>query len=384
MVEFESFVGQKHIIGKQSALYRLISQNELPHAIFFGPAGCGKTTLANLIAKHLDLPFYALDATSLKVEELRHIINQHKNSLLKPLVFIDEIHRLSRNQEEILLLPLEKNDLHFLGASTENPYFSLSSGIRSRCMLFEFYSLSDGELEIICEQNCKHIDEDAKAFAIRISGGDARGLKNLLHFASKIEDHITLQTLQSLKNIPSSEGVSSKDVHYDLASAMIKSIRGSDVDAALYYLARLIEAKESADFIARRLVILASEDIGNANPNALTLASATLQSVKLIGFPESRIILSQCVIYLASSPKSNAAYLAINSAQAYVKSQTNKSIPKHLTKLGSKEYLYPHDSGGYVKQSYMEPLQQFYESLEIGFEKTLQQWMQKIKLDRGE
>lgn len=360
-------------------MYKLLEKEELPHCIFFGPAGCGKTTLAHIIAKKLALPFYALDATSLKVDELRKIIANHKNALAKPLVFIDEIHRLSRNQEEILLLPLEKNELHLLGASTENPYFSLSSGIRSRCMLFEFFPLSDEDLSILCDANVDSIDSDAKEFALRISGGDARTLLNLLRYASKIEKHITLMTLQSLKNIPSKEGVSSKDVHYDIISAMIKSIRGSDIDASLYYLARAIEAQESADFIARRLVILASEDIGNANPNALLLANATLQSVKLIGFPESRIILSQCVIYLASSPKSNSAYRAINDALSFVQKEKNPSIPKHLTKLGSKEYLYPHDFGGFVKQKYREKEVQLYTSTQIGFEKTLHQWHQKIQ-----
>ena len=379
--ELDEFVGQSHLLSKDKPLYKLLKKGELFHSIFFGPPGCGKTTLAKICAKLSNSSFYYLDATSLKVEEIRKILQKHKNTLLKPLIFIDEIHRLSKNQQEVLLLPMEKKECIIIGASTENPYYTLTSGIRSRVMLFEFKPLTNKELESLVELAQKRVNfsisDEAKEFLIYSSSGDARSLLNLLEFALSIEKDISLKTLKLLRNKPASEGVNSKDTHYDIISAMIKSIRGSDVDAALYYLARAIEAGERADFIARRLVILSSEDIGNANPNALSLATNTLTAVSHIGYPESRIILSQCVIYLASSPKSNSCYKAINEAQKFVKQNPTLEIPSHI-KQNCKEYLYPHDFNGYVKQKYMQKSVKFYKSRDIGFEKTLNEWLKKI------
>ena len=379
--ELDEFVGQSHLLSKDKPLYKLLKKGELFHSIFFGPPGCGKTTLAKICAKLSNSSFYYLDATSLKVEEIRKILQKHKNTLLKPLIFIDEIHRLSKNQQEVLLLPMEKKECIIIGASTENPYYTLTSGIRSRVMLFEFKPLTNKELESLVELAQKRVNfsisDEAKEFLIYSSSGDARSLLNLLEFALSIEKDISLKTLKLLRNKPVSEGVNSKDTHYDIISAMIKSIRGSDVDAALYYLARAIEAGERADFIARRLVILSSEDIGNANPNALSLATNTLTAVSHIGYPESRIILSQCVIYLASSPKSNSCYKAINEAQKFVKQNPTLEIPSHI-KQNCKEYLYPHDFNGYVKQKYMQKSVKFYKSRDIGFEKTLNEWLKKI------
>ncbi len=379
--ELDEFVGQSHLLSKDKPLYKLLKRGELFHSIFFGPPGCGKTTLAKICAKLSNSSFYYLDATSLKVEEIRKILQKHKNTLLKPLIFIDEIHRLSKNQQEVLLLPMEKKECIIIGASTENPYYTLTSGIRSRVMLFEFKPLTNKELESLVELAQKRVNfsisDEAKEFLINSSSGDARALLNLLEFALSVEKDISLKTLKLLRNKPVSEGVNSKDTHYDIISAMIKSIRGSDVDAALYYLARAIEAGERADFIARRLVILSSEDIGNANPNALSLATNTLTAVSHIGYPESRIILSQCVIYLASSPKSNSCYKAINEAQKFVKQNPTLEIPSHI-KQNCKEYLYPHDFNGYVKQKYMQKSVKFYKSRDIGFEKTLNEWLKKI------
>ncbi|MCF6173478.1 MAG: recombinase RarA, partial [Campylobacteraceae bacterium] len=281
----------------------------------------------------------------------------------------------------------ENREAIIIGASTETPYFTLTSGIRSRSMLFEFFPLRDEDLKEILEKAKKEIkfsiDNDAQKYLLSSSSGDVRSMLNLLEFALKTDRHVDLKTLKSLRPNALKDGVSSEGTHYDLISAMIKSVRGGDVDAGLYYLARLIDGGESTDFIARRLVILSSEDVGNANPNALNLANSCLQSVSKIGFPEARIILSQTLIYLACSPKSNSAYTAINKAQSYVEKSRALKVPKHLRRLGSKEYKYPHDFGGWVEQNYMQTNLEFYKSSQIGFEKTLDEWVKKIKIDTG-
>jgi putative ATPase len=381
--KIEDVIGQTHLCSSDSAFYKLLKSKNIPHSFFFGPPGSGKTTMAKIIATELDAPFYSMDATSLKVEQFRKIFSNHKNSLIKPLIFVDEVHRLSKTQQEVLLIPMENNEAIIIGASTENPYFSLTAGIRSRSMLFEFNSLSSSELEklLLRVQNDIgfSIDDDAKEYLISSSAGDSRALLNLLEFAVKVDNHITLNTLKSLRPTMLKDGVSSDDTHYNLASAMIKSIRGSDIDASLYYLARLIDGGESPEFIARRLVILSSEDIGNANPNALNLATSTMLSVSKIGYPESRIILAQCVVYLASSPKSNSSYKAINAVQKYIKEEQKLEVPNHLKSPTPTGYLYPHEYGGWVEQSYLEKDLNFYDSSEIGFEKTLNEWIKKIK-----
>ena len=379
----EDVIGQTHILGSKKPLFKLIKKRSMPHSFFFGPAGCGKTTVAKIIAKELKSDFYYLDATSIKVDEIRKILKNHKNSLIKPTIFIDEVHRLSKTQQEVLLLPMERHEALILGASTENPYFTLTSGIRSRSMLFEFKPIKKEEFEKLFQRIEKElsimIDKDIKEYLISSSAGDVRALLNLLEYAYKVDEKLSLETLKTLRPNALKDGVSSSDTHYNLASALIKSLRGSDVDAALYYLARLIDGGESADFIARRLVIFASEDIGNANPNALNLAVSTLTAVKSIGYPEARIILSQCTVYLASSPKSNSSYKAINEALKYVQNNSPLKVPEHLKSPSPKGYLYPHDFGGYVKQNYLEKDLRFYESKNIGFEKTLFEWSQKIK-----
>lgn len=374
--------GQRHLKSKESPFYKLLATKSIPHCIFFGPAGVGKTTLARIIARELDAPFYELDATSLKVDTFRSIFAKHKHALVKPLIFIDEIHRLSKTQQEVLLLPMENKEAIIIGASTENPYFTLSSGIRSRSMLFAFKPLDKEDLiEVIERAGNKvafSIDDVARDYLISSSAGDARSMLNLLEYAIKVSPQISIEVLKSLRPSALKDGVSANEKHYNLISAMIKSIRGSAVDAAIYYLARLIDGGESADFIARRLVVLASEDIGNANPHALNLASSCLESVSRIGFPEARIILAQTLIYLACSPKSNSAYTAINKALDYVQNEKPLRTLEHLQGSKPVGYKYPHDFGGWVAQTYLEKPLHFYESAGVGYEKTLNEWLQKI------
>ncbi|EJE0941850.1 replication-associated recombination protein A [Campylobacter upsaliensis] len=377
----DEILGQYELV---EVFKKFIAMQKLPHSLFFGVAGSGKTSFARAVAKEFGLDFYEFDGGNFKLEELRKILENYKNSLYKPLIFIDEIHRLSKTQQEMLLIPMENYRLILIGASTENPYFVLSQGIRSRSMLFHFKALGVKELELLLKKVQKNLnftlDDDAKDFLLK--SGDARSMLNLIEFVLVLEQkHINLKNLKKLRNTANSEGVSSKDTHYLLASALIKSLRGSDVDAALYYLARLIDGGESADFIARRLVIFASEDIGNADSKALILATSTLEAVKNIGYPEARIILAQCVIYLASAMKSNSSYKAINEALHFVRNNPPLPIPAYLNDNApqSKDYLYPHDFGGYVEQKYLSQALKFYYSKGIGEEKILLENLRKLK-----
>ena len=349
---------------------------------FYGKPGTGKTTLSRIIANESGYDFYEFNATSLKIEQIREVFKRYKNSLIKPLIFIDEVHRLTKTQQEVLLPVMENYEAVIIGASTENPFFSLTGGIRSRSFLYEFRTLTYGELDTLSQKASAYLDitldSDAKEYLIISSSGDGRALLNLLDFASKVEKRITLNTLKELRLNNIGDGVSSADSHYDLASAMIKSLRGSDIDAALYYVGRLIDGGESVEFITRRLVIFASEDIGNANPNALNLAVSTMTSAKNIGYPEARIMIGQCVVYLASCPKSNSSYMAINQALQYIKHSEPLEIPKNI-KDKSIGYKYPHDFGGYVEQEYLKKNLKFYETKKIGYEKTLDEWVSKIK-----
>lgn len=378
----ENFVGQSHIIAPNKALYQLIQKKEIPHLFFYGKPGTGKTTLAKIIAKTIGTDYYYFNATTIKVEELRTVFKRYANSLIKPLIFIDEVHRLSKNQQEVLLPIMENYEAIIIGASTENPFFTLTNAIRSRSFTYEFKALTHEELSEVLAQALKMINvkisSEAKEYLLNSSSGDARALLNLLDFASKVSQEITLDILLELRSKSVGDGVSSSDSHYNLASAMIKSLRGSDVDAALYYLGRLIDGGESVEFITRRLVIFASEDIGNANPNALNLAVSTMLATSKIGYPESRILLGQCVIYLASCPKSNASYLAINQVLDEIKKGKILEIPNPI-KDSASNYKYPHDFGGYVEQEYLKENISYYKSKGIGFEKTLNEWLDKIK-----
>ena len=376
---FDDMVGQEHLTDRDAPLRILCEKDALGHSFFYGPAGVGKTSLAHIVASVMGMPFYEMNATSIKVEDLRKIFKKHINTLQKPLIFIDEVHRLSKNQQEVLLPVMENNSVLVIGASTENPFFSLTSAIRSRSMLFELKPITPEALQKLLDRAIKkgalQVDTEAQTYLIASSGGDARAMLKLLEFASAVNKNVTLALLKSLRPNALQAGSSEAGVHYDLASALIKSIRGSDPDAAIYYLARLIEGGESADFIARRLVILASEDIGNANPQALTLTTSALTSVKQIGYPEARIILAQAVIYLCASPKSNSAYSAINKALSAVKNGEILEIPKHITQQ-NEGYLYPHDFGGYVKQDYLQKKLYFVDLKAIGYEKKMKDWLE--------
>lgn len=376
------FVGQSHIIGKDKALYKLLEKKEIPHLFFYGKPGTGKTTLAKIIAKHVQTDYFYFNATTIKVEELRKVFTKYKNSLIKPILFIDEVHRLSKNQQEVLLPIMENYEAIIIGASTENPFFTLTNAIRSRSFLYEFRVFTKEEMNQVLNRAIANSDiqlnKDSREYLIISSSGDARAMLNLLNFASKINPIVELETLKELRANVIGDGVSSSDSHYDLASAMIKSLRGSDVDATLYYLARLINGGESVDFITRRMVIFASEDIGNANPNAFNLAVNTMIACNKIGYPEGKILLGQCAIYLASCPKSNSSYTGISKALNEVKNGKILDIPKHIDSQHF-GYKYPHDYGGWVEQDYLKEPLHLYDSLKIGYEKTLDEWLKKIK-----
>lgn len=373
-------IDQNHLVGDNGIMSKMVAHNALTHSFFYGPAGVGKTTLARAIAFELDAPFYEKNATTLKVSEIREIIKQYQNALLTPILFIDEVHRMSKTQQEVLLPYMEDMKCIVLGASTQNPYYSLTSAIRSRSHSYQLHAISTNAMQTFLDKVLKNekiaIEKDAKEYLIHSSSGDIRAMLHLLESAHVLEPIITIDTLQAIRKEPLRAGSNEDDSHYDVISAMIKSVRGSDIDAALYYLALAINAGESSDFIARRLAILASEDIGNANPNALNLAASTLTIVSQIGFPEARIPLAQLTIYLASSPKSNSAYLAIN--EALKVAIDDRAVPEHI-KTHSKAYKYPHNYGGWVEQKYLNMDVNFYKSSTIGFEKTLSEWLKKIK-----
>ena len=375
----DEYIGQEHIIGPGSALRHAIGQNLLPSLIFWGPPGVGKTSLALIIAGVLKRPFYMLSAINSGVKDVREVIEKAGESNLfnqnRPVLFIDEIHRFSKAQQDSLLGAVEKGIVTLIGATTENPSFEVISALLSRCQIYVLKPLSAKELIKLLHQaitndvelSQKKIEIKEYEALIRISGGDARKLLNALEITVNassgntitITNELVQHTIQQNLAIYDKNG----EQHYDIISAFIKSIRGSDPNAAVYYLARMLHGGEDPLFIARRLVILASEDIGNANPNALLLANNCFNAVNVIGMPEGRIILSQCVTYLASSAKSNASYMAIENAIELVEKNGDLAIPMHLRNAPTKlmkelgygdEYAYAHHfENNFIYQEFM-------------------------------
>ncbi|GHT32862.1 ATPase AAA [Bacteroidia bacterium] len=376
----EEYIGQKHLVGANAVLRRMLDSGRVSSFILWGPPGVGKTTLARIVANTLEVPFYTLSAVSAGVKDVREVIERAKSSRFfnaggNPILFIDEIHRFSKSQQDSLLGAVENGTITLIGATTENPSFEVITPLLSRCQVYvlkpldkeDLLELLDRALKTDAALKEKEITVEENEALLRFAGGDARKLLNIIDLVVSAEDGdkviINNQTVtERLQENPLAYDKNG-EMHYDIISAFIKSIRGSDPDAAIYWLARMIAGGEDPKFIARRLVISAAEDIGLANPNALLLANACFDTLQKIGFPEGRIPLAEATIYLATSPKSNSAYMAINEAMANVEETGNLPVPLHLrnapTKLMKelgygKDYKYAHDfQNNFVKQAYL-------------------------------
>ena len=375
----DEYIGQKHLVGEGAVLRRMIDAGRVPSFIMWGPPGVGKTTLAQIIANKLDAPFYTLSAISSGVKDVREVIEKAKSntffSTASPLLFIDEIHRFSKSQQDSLLNAVETGVVTLIGATTENPSFEVIRPLLSRCQVYVLKSLEKKDLLELLDQAIANdvllkkreiVLKETDAI-LRYSGGDARKLLNILDLIVSAEsgNHIEITDSKVVERLQENPAAYDKggEMHYDIISAFIKSIRGSDPDAAIYWLARMVAGGEDPEFIARRLVISAAEDIGLANPNALLLANACFDTLRKIGWPEGRIVLAETTIYLASSPKSNSAYLAIDAAIELVNKTGNLPVPLHLrnapTKLMAElnygsDYKYSHDyPSNFVKQDYL-------------------------------
>ena len=400
----DDYVGQKHLVGEGAILRKMIDAGRISSFILWGPPGVGKTTLAQIIAHTLKVPFYTLSAVTSGVKDVREVIERAKNNRFFdsacPILFIDEIHRFSKSQQDSLLGAVEKGIVTLIGATTENPSFEVIRPLLSRCQLYVLKTLGKDDLQGLLERAIhedvvlkeKDITLKETGAMLRYSGGDARKLLNILElivnsFSSDeiiITDEVVERELQQNPLAYDKQG----EMHYDIISAFIKSIRGSDPDAALYWMARMIEGGEDPQFIARRVVISASEDIGLANPNALLLANAAFDTVMKIGWPEARIALAEAVVYLATSPKSNSAYLGINAAIARVRETGNLPVPLHIrnaptqlmAELGYHDgYKYPHDyPGHFTSQQYLPSEiqnERFWHAQHSPNEEKLYNWM---------
>lgn len=380
----EEYVGQEHLLGKNKILYRTIKADRLSSIILFGPPGCGKTSLARVISRTTNYKFYQINATTAGVSDIKRVVEETQNFMMNPkgksILFIDEIHRFNKLQQDALLPYVENETIILIGATTENPYFEVNKALISRSMVFKLEPLNEKDIlkvlklslekeEGLKNYNIKIEEETLEKIAIA-SNGDVRTALNGLEIAVlttelssdgfiHITDEVVAQSMQNRKAIFDKNG----DSHYDNISAFIKSLRGSDADAAVFYLARALNAGEDPMFLARRIVISSSEDVGMANPNALVIANSAMQAVNMVGMPEARIILAEAAVYVANSPKSNASYLAINKALEDVKTKNTGEVPMHIRNapiegmrnLGYNEgYLYPHDfPGHYVEQQYL-------------------------------
>ena len=409
----DEVVGQQHIIGKDKLLYRAIKADKLGSLIFYGPPGTGKTTLAKVIANTTSADFKQINATIAGKKDMEEVVQQAKNNMgmygKKTILFVDEIHRFNKGQQDYLLPFVEDGTLILIGATTENPYFEVNGALISRSSVFELKSLDKEDIKVLLKRAVYDVEkgmgsynaditEEALEFLADISGGDARNALNAIELGilttERSEDgkiHITIDVAQECIQKRVVRYDKTGDNHYDTISAFIKSLRGSDPDAAVYYLAKMLYAGEDIKFIARRMMISASEDVGNADPNALTVAVAASQAVERIGMPEAQIILAQAATYIASAPKSNASYLSIHAAMESVRTQKT-TVPAHLqdahykgaAKLGhGTGYKYAHDyPEHYVKQQYLPDEiknAKFYEPTEIGFEKQIKDRLERLK-----
>lgn len=409
------YIAQEHLVGENGLISKIVAQNSLPSIIFWGPPGIGKTTLAQILANELDRPFYKLSAINSGVKDIRNVIDKAKQqdgmfSQKTPILFIDEIHRFSKSQQDSLLEAVEKGWVTLIGATTENPSFEVISALLSRCQVYTLNPFDVEQLrsliqmaiskDVYLKNRTIKIKED-KAL-LHLSGGDARKLLNILElvvsqFKSSSQVEIDDESVYKIVQEKPLKYDKAGEQHYDIISAFIKSIRGSDPNAAVYWLARMIEGGEDIKFIARRLIILASEDIGLANPTALVMANNTFQAINVIGMPESRIVLSQCVIYLASSPKSNSAYMAINKAQKLVRETGDLEVPLSLrnapTKLMKdldygKAYPYAHDyKGNFAYHNFLPESisnENLYQTAENAKEKQLKAFLDSRWKDKYE
>jgi len=378
--KLEDYISQSHLVGPNGSLTQQIAKGIIPSLIFWGPPGTGKTTLAQIIAQESKRPFYILSAINSGVKDIRDVIEKAKQSgglftAKNPILFIDEIHRFSKSQQDSLLAAVEKGWITLIGATTENPSFEVIPALLSRCQVYILNAFTKDDLETLLQRALKtdaflatkNIKLTETEALLRLSGGDGRKLLNIFELVvnASDEDEIEITNKRVFELVQQNTVLYDKsgEQHYDIVSAFIKSIRGSDPNAAVYWLARMIEGGEDVKFIARRMLILSSEDIGNANPTAFIMANNTFQAVATIGYPESRIILSQCAIYLATSPKSNASYLAIGTAQQLVKQTGDLPVPIHLRNAPTKlmkelgygdDYKYSHDfANNFAEQEFL-------------------------------
>ncbi len=406
----DEYLGQQHLIGKGAILRNAIESGNIPSMILWGPPGVGKTTLANIIAEKMDMSFFALSAINSGVKDVREVIQRARMMPNQAILFIDEIHRFSKSQQDSLLGAVEQGIIRLIGATTENPSFEVISPLLSRCQVYilkgldenDLLILLDSAIETMAERFSRKVEVKEHEAILRISGGDARKLLNAVELvvttlSTRVKGKIVLSNEKVLGIIQQNIAMYDKggELHYDIVSAFIKSIRGSDPNAAVYWLARMVEGGEDPKFIARRLLILASEDIGNANPNAVLLANTCFDAISKIGWPEGRIILSQTTIYLATSPKSNASYMAIKSAQKQVQEDGNLPVPLHLrnapTKLMKnigygKDYQYAHaHEGNFVNLEYLPDKisgLKFYEPGNNTKEKQIRGWLKERWQDK--
>jgi putative ATPase len=404
----DEFVGQQHFLGPGKLLRRLLQADRLTSAIFYGPPGSGKTALAHVIANYTRGRFRPLNAAAAGIKEVRELLDEGRTELeetgRRTVLFVDELHRFNRTQQDVLLPDVEDGRVTLLGATTQNPFFAVNSPLLSRSQIFTFEPLSREDIKTLLQRALAdkdrglgtvavHLHDDALAFLAEVSDGDARRALGALEVgvlsaeSSPVEFTVELARESIQRKMMDFDPTG--DTHYDVASAFIKSLRGSDPDAALYWLARMLESGEDPRFIARRLVILASEDVGNADPQALVLAAATLQAVEFVGLPECQLNLAQAVTYLATAPKSNAATVAIGKAREDVRSGRTLAVPKHLRDthyqgadaLGHGEgYQYSHDHpGGWVAQEYLPEARHYYEPVERGFEAEIRRRMEDLR-----